>query len=257
MSGVVGTVAVTGAATPASADEKPTERTGELPVIDTALAHHAARAAQATEAYAAETGAQDTWQRAQDRAAAEAQRAAAAHRAHVEAAAEAERQAREAAEAEEAAAREAAAEEAAAREAAAREAASGTQTLTAPSTPAPDTGGSGGAIVSFVRAQLGDGYALGSNGPGAWDCSSLVQAAYATVGVSLPRVAADQSVAGVQVSLDALQPGDILYWGGAGTAYHVAVYTGGGMFIGAQNSSTGVVERDLGWDTPSGAVRVL
>ena len=54
-----------------------------------------------------------------------------------------------------------------------------------------------------------------------------------------------------------LQPGDILYWGSAGSAYHVAVYVGDGMFVGAQNPSTGVVEKPLSYDPPTGAVRVL
>ncbi|MEU5548076.1 NlpC/P60 family protein, partial [Streptomyces sioyaensis] len=51
--------------------------------------------------------------------------------------------------------------------------------------------------------------------------------------------------------------GDILYWGSAGSAYHVGVYIGEGKFIGAQNPSTGVVERPLSHDKPTGAIRVL
>ncbi|MEU5548058.1 NlpC/P60 family protein, partial [Streptomyces sioyaensis] len=51
--------------------------------------------------------------------------------------------------------------------------------------------------------------------------------------------------------------GDILYWGSAGSAYHVGVYIGEGKFIGAQNPGTGVVERPLSHDKPTGAVRVL
>ncbi|AEW95841.1 NLP/P60-family protein [Streptantibioticus cattleyicolor NRRL 8057 = DSM 46488] len=97
---------------------------------------------------------------------------------------------------------------------------------------------------------------MGATGPTAYDCSGLVQAAFRTIGVDLPRVSEDQSTAGTQVSLDALQPGDILYWGGAGSAYHVAVYVGGGNFIGAQNPSSGVVERPLSYSQPTGAVRV-
>jgi hypothetical protein len=37
----------------------------------------------------------------------------------------------------------------------------------------------------------------------------------------------------------------------------VAVYVGDGMFVGAQNPSTGIVERPLSYDPPTGAVRVL
>jgi cell wall-associated NlpC family hydrolase len=84
-----------------------------------------------------------------------------------------------------------------------------------------------------------------------------VQTAFKQVGVSLPRVSQDQSTAGTQVSLSSLRPGDILYWGSAGSAYHVAVYVGDGMFVGAQNPSTGIVEKPLSYDPPTGAVRVL
>ncbi|MEU8685912.1 C40 family peptidase, partial [Streptomyces sp. NPDC048611] len=105
--------------------------------------------------------------------------------------------------------------------------------------------------------QLGKAYVLGSSGPSSYDCSGLTQAAFSQIGIDLPRVSQDQSTQGTQVGLDNLQVGDILYWGSAGSAYHVGVYIGDGKFIGAQNSSTGIVERPLDYDMPTGAVRVL
>ncbi|MFC7883909.1 C40 family peptidase [Streptomyces sp. NPDC057376] len=117
--------------------------------------------------------------------------------------------------------------------------------------------GSAAAVISFVQAQVGDAYVSGGTGPNSWDCSGLVQAAFKQVGVDLPRVSQAQSTAGTQVGLGNLQPGDILYWGGAGSAYHVGVYVGDGMFVGAQNPSTGVALKPLSYDPPSGAVRVL
>ncbi|MEV7172076.1 C40 family peptidase [Streptomyces sp. NPDC090085] len=127
----------------------------------------------------------------------------------------------------------------------------GTGTVTAPAT------GSAAAIVNFARAQVGKAYVMGGTGPSSFDCSGLVQAAYRQAGISLPRMSQAQSSAGKSVSLSALQPGDILYWGSKGSAYHVAVYVGGGKFVGAQNPSTGIVERSLSYDKPTGAVRVL
>ncbi|RBL82207.1 glycoside hydrolase, partial [Streptomyces cavourensis] len=126
----------------------------------------------------------------------------------------------------------------------------------APSTSSNATG-STASIVAFAKAQVGDAYVSGGTGPNAWDCSGLVQAAYRSVGIDLPRVSQAQSTAGTQVSLSNLQPGDILYWGAAGSAYHVAIYVGGGQFVGAQNSSTGTVQRSMDYDRPTGAVRVL
>lgn len=120
----------------------------------------------------------------------------------------------------------------------------------------PSGSGNVATVLSFVKAQLGKAYVMGATGPDAYDCSGLVQAAFNTIGVNLPRVSEDQSTAGTQVSLSDLQPGDILYWGSAGSAYHVAIYVGGGDFIGAQNPSSGVVEHPLSYDEPTGAVRV-
>ncbi|KOG45694.1 MULTISPECIES: C40 family peptidase [Streptomyces] len=127
----------------------------------------------------------------------------------------------------------------------------GTGTVSAPAT------GSAAAIVNFARAQVGKAYVMGGTGPSSFDCSGLVQAAYRQAGISLPRMSQAQSSAGTSVSLSALQPGDILYWGSKGSAYHVAIYVGGGKFVGAQNPSTGIVERSLSYDKPTGAVRVL
>jgi cell wall-associated NlpC family hydrolase len=98
---------------------------------------------------------------------------------------------------------------------------------------------------------------MGGTGPNAWDCSGLVQAAFKQVGVDLPRVSQDQSMVGTDVSLSNLQVGDILYWGGKGSAYHVGVYIGDGQYLDAANPSKGVVIQDLSGYPASGAVRVL
>ncbi|MFD7028222.1 C40 family peptidase [Streptomyces sp. NPDC059917] len=121
---------------------------------------------------------------------------------------------------------------------------------------APATG-SAAAIINFARNQVGKAYVLGGTGPSSFDCSGLVQAAFRQANISLPRMSQDQSSEGTSVSLSNLQPGDVLYWGSRGSAYHVAIYSGGGKFIGAQNSNTGIVERSLSYDPPTGAVRIL
>ena len=234
--GVLGTLAVTTAASSASAEEAtatPAD-TVERPTLHDAVAGGAEQAVDATQRVA------DRYQLADARrqATEHALRKAARHKAKVEA----ER------------ARRAAAREAAAREAAAARAARDAARTTLRTTSAT---GTVATVLDFLRAQLGKSYVLGASGPNAYDCSGLTSAAFQTVGISLPRTSQEQSTVGTQVSLDALQPGDILYWGAAGSAYHVAVYVGDGTFIGAQNSSTGVVERDLDWDPPTGAVRVL
>ncbi|SCK50932.1 C40 family peptidase [Streptomyces sp. WMMB 322] len=141
----------------------------------------------------------------------------------------------------------------AARKKAAEERASRSTERTALSAPSGNVAG----LISFLKAQVGKSYVLGASGPSSYDCSGLTQVAFKQLGVSLPRTSQAQSTEGTSVSLDSLQKGDLLYWGGAGSAYHVGVYVGDGKFIGAQNSSTGVVEKPLDYDPPTGAVRLL
>ncbi|MBU6531944.1 C40 family peptidase [Streptomyces sp. NPDC057245] len=248
--GVLSTLAVAGASGSANAAE-PVTQTLELPTLTADLAAQVAQSADVTQQAASSY---------ELRAERDAAAAKAAEQAKADLA-EAKKKAAEKKKAEEAA-RKAAAERAA------RTAERPTLNSSSDTGPAQsaDTGtstgsssatGSAAAIVSFVQAQVGKAYVSGATGPSAYDCSGLVQAAFKQVGISLPRVSQDQSTAGTQVGLDNLQPGDILYWGGAGSAYHVGVYVGDGMFVGAQNSSTGVVEKPLSYDPPSGAVRVL
>ncbi|MFI2204011.1 C40 family peptidase [Streptomyces sp. NPDC020192] len=242
--GVLSTLAVAGASGSANAAE-PVTQTLELPTLTADLAAQAAQSADATQQAAANY----QLQAERDAAAANAAKQAKADLAEAkQKAAEAKKQADEAAR-----------KEAAARASrnAERTTLSASSSTDSSSTSSSTATGSAAAVISFVKAQIGKSYVLGATGPSAYDCSGLVQAAFKQIGVSLPRVSQDQSTQGTQVSLSNLQPGDILYWGNAGSAYHVAVYVGDGMFVGAQNPSTGIVEKPLSYDPPTGAVRVL
>lgn len=110
------------------------------------------------------------------------------------------------------------------------------------------------AVAAFARSKIGSAYVYGASSGSAFDCSGLVQAAYRAAGVAVPRTSQAQSGAYAEVRGE-LRPGDILYWGAKGAATHVAVYVGGGEFVGAQNPREGVVLRDLAGSKYSGAVR--
>ncbi|WP_248959409.1 C40 family peptidase [Sphaerisporangium perillae] len=92
--------------------------------------------------------------------------------------------------------------------------------------------GNARTALQFAYAQVGKPYRYGGTGPGAWDCSGLTQASWRAAGVSLPRTAAGQYSWGAsrRVSLDALQPGDLLFAAGLG---HVGMYAGGGKMVHA------------------------
>ena len=87
-----------------------------------------------------------------------------------------------------------------------------------------------GKAVAFAYAQLGKPYQWGATGPGSFDCSGLVQAAWAAAGVSIPRTTYSQWAALPHIASSAIQPGDLLYYDGEG---HVAMYVGGGYIIDA------------------------
>lgn len=238
--GVLSTVAVAGASTAAFAAE-PVTQTLELPTLTADLATQAAQSADATKVMAAEYQLQAERDTAAEEAAKQADKDLAKAKKE-----EARKKAAEEAE------RKAAAERASRdTERATLTTNSSTSTATAPAS------GSVGTVISFLKAQLGDAYVMGATGPNAWDCSSLVQAAFKQVGVELPRVSQDQSMQGTEVSLSNLQVGDILYWGAKGSAYHVGVYVGNGQYLDAANPSKGVVIQDLSGYPATGAVRVL
>ncbi|MBX9396196.1 C40 family peptidase [Streptomyces sp. TRM72054] len=239
--GILSTVAVAGASASANAAE-PVTQTIELPTLTADLSAQVARSADATQLAAANY----ELQAERDAAAAQAAKEAKADLAEAKKKAEARKKAAEEA-------RKAAAERAA-RDAERETLSASVGTGTSVTTP---VGGSVGTVISFLKAQLGDAYVMGATGPNAWDCSSLVQAAFRQVGVDLPRVSQDQSMVGTEVSLSNLQVGDILYWGGKGSAYHTGVYIGNGQYLDAANPSKGVVIQDLSGYPASGAVRVL
>jgi cell wall-associated NlpC family hydrolase len=93
--------------------------------------------------------------------------------------------------------------------------------------------------IKFAYDRLGTPYLYGGTGTaadnGEFDCSGLTQAAYASAGVALPRVAAEQWYAGVHVPKSQLQPGDLVFFAtnvnDPSTIEHVGIYVGGGAMI--------------------------
>lgn len=111
----------------------------------------------------------------------------------------------------------------------------------------------GQQIVDAARSAIGSPYAWGAAGPGSFDCSGLTSWAYQQAGVNIPRTSQAQAAGGTRVSLDALQPGDIIaYYGGAS---HVGIYTGHGTIIDALNAGSPVGERPLHFQPIHSAVR--
>ena len=121
------------------------------------------------------------------------------------------------------------------------------------------TGGSGGGsspptgpgktaaqkAVAFAYAQIGKPYAWGATGPGSYDCSGLVMAAWASAGVTIPRDTYGQWAGLPHVPESQIQPGDLILYDSEG---HVAMYVGGGSIIDAPHSGASVEKVAMsGW----------
>ncbi len=101
--------------------------------------------------------------------------------------------------------------------------------------PAAPAGSSAAATaVAAALSKEGSAYVYGAAGPDAFDCSGLTSWAWAQAGVTIPRTSSEQ--AGLpEVSLDALQPGDLVTY--YSPVSHVALYIGNGQVIHASTES--------------------
>ncbi len=121
----------------------------------------------------------------------------------------------------------------------------------------PGTSTTVAAALTFAATQLNAPYLWGGTGTGGFDCSGLVQAAYRSAGVSLPRVAQAQYEAGPVVPDGAtVAPGDLLFFGtGPDAVDHVGLYVGGGEMIDAPHTGALVRFDDADWSGLVGATR--
>ncbi|WP_309111966.1 C40 family peptidase [Saccharothrix sp.] len=111
------------------------------------------------------------------------------------------------------------------------------------------------AAVSYALAQLGKPYVWGAEGPDGYDCSGLMQAAWAHAGVAISRTTYSQVHDGVAVgSLSQVQAGDLVFIPGAdGTPTnpgHVGMYVGHGYMVDAFDEDHGVILTTLDSWTP-------
>jgi cell wall-associated NlpC family hydrolase len=130
-----------------------------------------------------------------------------------------------------------------------------------PSTAAAASSAQLNTMLAAAMSRQGKPYVWGGNGPDVFDCSGLVKWSFAQAGVAMPRVAADQALAGPAVPVSQLQPGDLLFYHTDATApnyiSHVAIFIGNGWMIQAPQpgQNVEVVRASLGSEF-AGAIRV-
>lgn len=114
--------------------------------------------------------------------------------------------------------------------------------------------GNAADVVHTALDALGTPYKWGGTAANGFDCSGLIQYAYAQHGIRLPRMSRDQATVGSEISpvVEALKPGDILLFSArpGGGVTHVGMYVGEQKFI--HSSNTGVKLSRLEIHDPEG-----
>ncbi|MDO5442882.1 MAG: SH3 domain-containing C40 family peptidase [Bacteroidia bacterium] len=123
------------------------------------------------------------------------------------------------------------------------------------------------AIINTAFDFLGVPYMWGGTSIKHVDCSGLVRSVFFMNGILLPRNASQQAKAGVPVALDALEPGDLLFFGTPSDGVspdrisHVGIYMGEGVYIHSSQvvriSSLDSGSEDYGGRDPLKACRIL
>jgi cell wall-associated NlpC family hydrolase len=119
-------------------------------------------------------------------------------------------------------------------------------------------------LVSNAMTFLGVPYRRGGDSvESGFDCSGFVRSVYEqTVGLVLPRRAAEQAAATQTIDRKDLQPGDLVFFNTMRRAFsHVGIYVGDGKFIHAPRAGQQVRVEDMRiayWNTRfNGARRVV
>ncbi|QVQ53739.1 C40 family peptidase [Spiractinospora alimapuensis] len=115
-------------------------------------------------------------------------------------------------------------------------------------------------MIEEAEKYLGVPYVWGGDDPSGFDCSGLVQWAFAQNDVTVPRVAADQWGAGERIEYEDAERGDLLFWRSDPTApnriSHVAIYLGDDQMLEAPRTGSVVKYSDVRFANMAGVVRV-
>ena len=105
---------------------------------------------------------------------------------------------------------------------------------------APPGGGAPEAatVIQAALSRIGSPYSWGGSGPSAFDCSGLVMWSFQQAGISLPHSSQALAQGGQPVSMDQMQPGDLVTY--YSDASHVGIYIGDGMMVHASTYGTPV-----------------
>ncbi|MBL1175961.1 C40 family peptidase [Pantanalinema sp. GBBB05] len=96
-------------------------------------------------------------------------------------------------------------------------------------------------VIAYTQAAMAqpNQYLWGGTIPPNYDCSGLMQAAFASVGIWIPRDAYQQEAFTQAIAWSELQPGDLVFFGSATKATHVGLYLGEDRYIHSSGKDQG------------------
>ncbi|MCD9197008.1 C40 family peptidase [Aeromicrobium wangtongii] len=101
------------------------------------------------------------------------------------------------------------------------------------------------AVLKHAKKLKGKAYRYGGAGPRSFDCSGYVQYVYKKAGKKIGRTSGAQLSAGKSVPKSKKKPGDIMIFMRGKTAYHSAIYAGGGKMWEAQRTGVPVGKHSI------------
>jgi len=117
------------------------------------------------------------------------------------------------------------------------------------------------AIMTEAQKYVGVPYQFGGTTPRGFDCSGFIQYVFNRKGIFLPRAADEQYFSGKKVSVNSLEPGDLVFFQTYDQGIsHSGLYLGDGYFISATSSrgvAVATMKNGYWHDRYIGANRVL
>lgn len=111
------------------------------------------------------------------------------------------------------------------------------------------------ALVAYAKQFLGYPYVYGGDSlTTGTDCSGFVMRIFEHFGIATGRNSREQAGNGRQIAVEAVKPGDLLFYASGDTINHVAIYIGGGQVIHAASARTGVTISPADYRTACRAV---
>jgi peptidoglycan DL-endopeptidase CwlO len=114
-------------------------------------------------------------------------------------------------------------------------------------------------VVEYAMQFVGGRYVYGGVDPNRGvDCSGFTRYVLSnSASIALPHSSKGQSSYGKQVTVEEMQPGDLLFYSGSGGINHVALYIGDGKIVHASTEKTGIKTSPYDYREPVKIVSLL